>query len=92
MTAKSDRAKEILNDPVMQDALVNLRNEYRKLMEDHTTPDDIVLESRRMLHLSHRFEKHLQQIIADGELDDFIAMEKERPSFLGELRWKNRKH
>ena len=65
-----------------------LRNEYRSLMEEHTTPDDVVLESRRMLHLSQRLEKHLQQIVADGELEDFRAVEKERPSFLGDIvKW-----
>ena len=87
MTAKSDRAKALLGDPVLQDALNNLRSEYRRLMEDHQTPDEDVLESRRMLHLSQRFEHHLKQIISDGEFEDFKAMDKERPSFLGDLTW-----
>lgn len=88
MTAKSDRAKEFLNNPVFQEALTNLRNEYRKHMEDARTDDGDVLELRRMLHLTHVVEKHLNQIITFGELEDFHAKEQERPSFLGDiLQW-----
>lgn len=85
MTAKADRAKALLDDPVIQEAFTNLRNEYRRIMEDNHTLDEDVLESRRMLHLSRRLEAHLKKIIADGELEDYQAQEKERPSFLGEL-------
>lgn len=92
MTAKADRAKALINDPTLQDALTNLRNEYRRIMEDHHTSDDDVLELRRMLHLSRVFEKHLQQIIASGELEDFMATEKERPSFLGDILQWPKKH
>lgn len=90
MTAKSDRAKEFLNNPVFEEALANLRKEYRRIMEDHQTSDEDVLETRRMLHLSQRLEHHLKQIIQDGEFEDFKAMDSERPSFLGDL-WP-RKH
>ena len=90
MTAKSDRAKEFLGNPVFQEALNNLRNEYRRLMEDGTISDEDVLEIRRMLHLSHRIEKHLEQIIQDGEFEDFKALEKERPA-LGDL-WQRNRH
>lgn len=87
MTEKSDRAKALLGDPVLQEALTNLRDEYRRLMEDIKVPDEDVLESRRMLHLSLRLEHHLKQIISDGEFEDFKALDKERPSYLGDLTW-----
>lgn len=91
MTAKSDRAKDLIGDPVFQEALTNLRNEYRRLMEHPSTEDGDVLELRRMLHLSQRFEHHLQQIIQDGEFEDFKAVDKERPSYLGDL-WNKSNH
>jgi hypothetical protein len=92
MTAKSDRVKELLSDPFFQEALANLRNEYRRIMEDHRTSDEDVLEIRRMLHLSTRLEQHLSQIVTDGEFEDFKAQEKERPSFLGDLVWPKNRH
>ena len=92
MTAKSDRAKEFLGDPTFQDALKNLRNEYRRLMEDSAISDDDVLEIRRMLHLSHRLEKHLELIIQDGEFEDFIATDSQRPQHLGDIKWRMNNH
>ena len=91
MTAKSDRAKDLIGDPVFQEALTNMCNEYRRLMEHPSTSDDDVLEIRRMLHLSQRLEHHLQQIIQDGEFEDFKVVDKERPSYLGDL-WQRNKH
>lgn len=91
MTAKSDRAKELIGDPVFQEALSNLRNGYRRIMEDHLTSDEDVLESRRMLHLSLLLEKHFEQIISDGEFEDFKVQEKGRPAHLGDL-WPRNKH
>lgn len=87
MTAKADRAKEFLHDPVFQEALENLRDQYRKAFELEKCSDEDALEVRRMLFLTHRIEKHLEQIIAYGELEDFKANEQERPTFLGELKW-----
>lgn len=87
MTAKADRAKEILDDPIFQESLENLRNEYRSHFEYTKLSDEEALEVRRMLFLTHRLEHHLEKIIADGELSDFRANEQEQPAFLGELRW-----
>ncbi len=90
MTAKSDRAKELLNDPLIQESFEALRTEYRGAMGNPKVPDDDILELRRMLFLLDKLEKHLNQIVTDGEVEDFHAVEQERPSFLGDL-WQ-RKH
>ena len=89
MTAKSDRAKELLSDPLLQEGFEALRHKYRSAMGNPQVPDDDILELRRMLFLLDKLESHLSQVIADGEIEDFRVAEQERPSFLGDI-W-NRK-
>lgn len=90
MTAKSDRAKALLNDPLIQESFNALRDEYRGAMGNSEVPDDDILELRRMLFLLDKLEKHLELIVSDGQLADLRAVEQERPSFLGDI-WQ-RKH
>jgi len=85
MTAKADRAKELLSDPLFQEALEGVRHEYRKAFESARMSDEDALEIRKMLFLLQRVEKHLNQFVEDGLLEDFRANEQERPSFLGDL-------
>ena len=91
MTAKSDRAKALLNDPIIQEGFEKLREDYRGAMGNPKVPDDDILELRRMLFLLDKLERHLHQIVTDGEVADLQAVEQERPSFLGDL-WQSRKH
>lgn len=90
MTAKSDRAKALLEDPILQESFNKLRDDYRGAMGNPQVPDDDILELRRMLFLLDKLERHLNQIVTDGEVADLRAVEQERPSFLGDL-WQ-RKH
>ena len=90
MTAKSDRAKALLEDPILQEGFNKLRDDYRGAMGNPQVPDDDILELRRMLFLLDKLERHLNQIVTDGEVADLRAVEQERPSFLGDL-WQ-RKH
>jgi len=88
MTAKADRAKQLLDDPLIKESFSKLRLTYSSAMGNPQVSDDDVLELRRMLFLLDKLEKSLIQVIADGELDDFRAVEQERPSFLGDiLKW-----
>lgn len=87
MTAKADRAKELLNDPLLKEALENLRSEYRNACFTQGVSDEDALELRRMEFLTHRLEAHLKQFVSDGTLEDFRAIEKEKQSFLGEIKW-----
>ena len=81
VTAKSDRARELLSDPLLQEGFEALRHKYRSAMGNPTVPDDDILELRRMLFLLDKLEVHLNQVIADGELEDFRAVEQERHTF-----------
>ena len=89
MTAKSDRIRELLDDPHIKEAFENVRDKYRAALENSDIPDDDVLEIRRMLFLTHKVEQDLETAVQDGELEDFRANEQERPSFLGDL-WKRK--
>ena len=89
MTAKADRARQLLADPLLQEGFETLRLKYRNAMGNPQVPDEDILELRRMLFLLDKLEVHLNQVIADGELEDFRAVEQERPTFLGDL-WKNK--
>lgn len=91
MTAKSDQAKRLLDDPLLQESFEALRVTYRGAMGNPQVPDDDILELRRMLFLLDKLEKHLETVIADGELEDFRAVEQEQPTFLGEL-WQSKRH
>ena len=44
MTAKSDRIRELLDDPHIKEAFENVRDKYRAALENSDIPDDDVLE------------------------------------------------
>ena len=91
MTAKADRIKELLDDPLLKEAFENVRMHYRRAIEDLNVTDEDSLEARRMLFLLNSVEQDLRKSVQDGLLEDFNATEQERPSFLGDL-WKTKNH
>lgn len=81
MTAKSDRASELLNDPLLREAFDGLRERYRDLIEEAplaSTDIDIIQDIRKMLHLLREVENDLNTMIQDGHLEDHRALEKTR--------------
>ena len=92
MTAKSDRAKQLLSDPLIQESFETLRKTYRGVLGNNKVPDEDILEVHRMLLLLDKLEHHLKQVIADGELEDLRAVEDEQPSFLGDILQWPKKH
>lgn len=78
MTAKADRAKELLNDPTFQKALGDVRLALMNRFID-TSPSDKegLIETRMYLHLLDSVEANLIQAIEDGMLEDFRANEQE---------------
>lgn len=92
MTAKADRAQELIDDPILQEAFATVRERYRDLIEE--TPlaskdDEALHDIRKMLHLLREVEKHLKQVVQDGHLEDFRATEQK--NLLGEL-WPSKRH
>ena len=88
MTAKSDRAKALLEDPVLKEAFQVCREKYRDLIEQ--TPlaskdDEALHDIRKMLHLLREVEQNLHSAIEHGNLEDFRATESQ--TWLGNLVW-----
>lgn len=88
MTAKADRARELMNHPEMKDAFNNVRLMYLGLFEqlpltkDRLDPD-VMLDIRRMLELLKQVERDLENMIRAGNVADFRA---QQPDYLGDLR------
>jgi hypothetical protein len=90
MTAKADRAQELLDDPILQEAFSTVRERYRDLIEEtplSSKDDEALHDIRKMLHLLREVEKHLAQVVQDGHLEDFRVMEQNK----GDL-WPSKKH
>ena len=78
MTAKSDRATELMNDPILKEAFENVRQRYRDMIEDSPVSDDTaLLDIRKMLHLLQEVRENIQTMIEDGHLQDFRAQQDE---------------
>ena len=81
MTAKADRAKELLNDPVLQDAFgivkQNLLDGFQML---GSADIEAMQEIHAKLKLLNAVEQQLWNIVSDGTLEDFRAQEQERLS------------
>lgn len=85
--AKGHRCKHLLEDEDLRQAFLDVRDALHDQF-DQIAPSDI--ESMRMikerLHLLFSIEKNLLQAIKDGQLEEFILSEQERPAFLGDLK------
>ena len=93
MTAKSDRVKKLLNDPDLKQAFVDVKNAlYQQFNKAKTNDVETILDIRKRLHLLDSVEANLKRAIQDGQLEDFRAMEDERPSFLGDIvKWRQKR-
>jgi hypothetical protein len=70
--AKGDRAKDLLNNPVFQDALQAVRESIFRSWESlPTTADDQLKELKLSIHLLNAIERNLETFIETGELDKF---------------------
>ena len=82
MTAKADRAQELMDDPIIQEAFNAVREKYRDMIEQ--TPvateqgKDAIMDIRKMLQALRDVEQHLRTFIDDGRLEDFNVLELEK--------------
>lgn len=88
MTAQSDRAKELLDNPVFQEAISEVRQYWLDRVEtlplDEDTGKDALYDIRKMLFLLRQVEQTIGRYIEDGHLEDFNQSEQQH-TFLGEL-------
>jgi len=79
MTAKSDRARELLNDPLLQEAFANVRAKLLTAFEDCDSNDSETMQDiSKRLNLLKAVEQDLWRMLDDGTLEDFRAQEKEQ--------------
>ena len=77
MTAKSDRARELLDDPLLQEAFETVRDNYLERVSDPRLTDEQVLKVRDMLFVLRELEATLVRFVEMGAFEDFEAREKE---------------
>ena len=83
MTAKADRAKELIRDPILIEAFQMCRERYRDLIEETPVSDDgALLDIRKMLHLLREVEQNLHQVIETGNLEEFPSHDQRGPLVL----------
>ena len=95
MTAKGDRAKELIEDPLLTEAFESVREKYRDLIEEtplSSKDDEALHDIRKMLHLLSEVKNHLYEVMQGGHLEDFRAAEQEGHGFLQDIRsWRKNK-
>ena len=78
MTAKSDRARELLEDPLLKEAFQNVKDAiHRGWANCKPTDHEAKEEWHRRLFTLDSIEQNLRQAIQDGNYEDFLANQKE---------------
>lgn len=94
MTAKSDRVRNLLEDPDILEAFENVRQFYLAKIEelplDRKTGQDALYDIRKMLFLLRQVKEDLEYAVQNGVLEDFRAEEKGQPTFLGDIKWRRK--
>ena len=92
MTAKADRIKKLLDDEDLQTAFSQVEEAIHKgWASTPPTKADQQREWHTRLHLLRSVKANLRQAIQDGQLEDFRAVEKEKPGYLGDiLQWRTK--
>lgn len=86
--AKGDRAKELLDNPVFQDAIQSVRDSIFSSWESlPTTADDQLKELKLSIHLLNAIQRNLQQFIETGELDKFRTEQENK--LKADKKWQN---
>jgi hypothetical protein len=92
MTAKSDRCEKLVNDPDLKQAFEDVRLALHQAFAECPTNDsESMVDIRKRLHLLDSVEANLHRAVQDGKLEDFRAIEDERPPVLGDiLKWRKK--
>ena len=90
MSEKSDRIKELLANPYLEEAFQNVHDRYMRMLETapvNNTEDNLVLilDIKKQLQALKDVKQDLQNSVRDGDFEDLRAQEQ---SFLGDLHGK----
>ena len=92
MTAQSDRIKKLLDDKDLQEAFDAVTNAIHKGWSDTPPTDaDMQQEWHRRLFTLSSVKENLYAAMQDGQYQDFLEAEKEKPAILGDiLSWRKK--
>jgi len=94
VTGKSDRISKLLEDRDLQQAFEDVRGTLMSMFANCESSDaERMMDISKRLNLLNAVEYNLKSAIKDGTLESFREVEKERPSYLGDIkkwRLKNR--
>ena len=93
MTAKSDRLNKLLKDEDLLDAFESVGNAIHKGWANTPPTDaDQQQEWHRRLFTLNSIRENLYAALQDGEYQDFLEQESEKPAILGDLvSWRMKK-
>ena len=72
---RANLAKQVLDNPLWQEAVEKVAKSYRSTMESETATDEAALEARRSLHLLKQVQRQIETVMQTGKMAD---MELER--------------
>ena len=93
MTAQSDRIKRLLDDEDLQEAFGAVANAIHSGWANSPPTDaDMLSEWHRRLFTLNSVKENLYTSMQDGQYQDYIEAEKEKPAILGDiLSWRKKK-
>ena len=92
MNERAEKAKRLLEDPVLQESFELVRSKIFGMFETASLRDEqAVLRAKDLLHALNLVRRALEQAVSEGKLEDRILEEERRGfSYLGDL-WPKRK-
>ena len=92
MTAKSDRVKRLMEDQDLKQAFADVEAAlFKQFKQCPPSEQETLRVIKERLHLLQSVEANLYQAIEHGEIEDFNAMQDEKPGYLGDiLSWRKK--
>lgn len=87
MTEKADRVKHLMENEDLKQAFENVRNLYFDMFEKCPLENDnLRRDIHYMLTLLGQVKGDLYSAIEQGDYEDFLAVQQEQPTPLGEIK------
>lgn len=78
MTAKSDRIKELLNDPILEEAFDNVKQHLIGMFLETSSEDgEAMMDIRRRINTLDAVKADLEYSYEEGRFEDLKAAEEE---------------
>ena len=86
--SKGQRCERLLEDPDLNQAFQDVRDAlHRQIDELEPSRVDDLIKCKERLFLLDSVESNLRRAISDGHLEEFRLAEKQKSTFLGDVKW-----